>query len=329
MKINHINNMKAALECRQPETAVPIWELELQAWDNLSGKHLILANEFTKLSQKEQEAAINSNAELMMSMAKELNFSALTEINGYWEIAPGKPSYYWLPDEARLKQNKLLKKYCEEEGLMLMGVCSANIGMPSTSENYEEFCYKLFDEPEEIDEMAEAAFSRGIELTRQYADRGYDCLFSPTDIADNKGPFFSPKQMERWFYPFLRKWTEEVKRQGMYSILHTDGNIDVLLEDLAGSGLNGLQAIDPLAGMDIKKVKEQVKNRLCLCGNVKTSLLVMGPKEEIYENTCQILKDCKAGGGLVLGASNAVEPQVSAENYREVIRAWKDFGMYL
>ena len=143
MKINHINNMKAALECRQPETAVPIWELELQAWDNLSGKHLILAKEFEKLSQKEQEVAINSNAELMVSIAKELNFSALTEINDYWEIAPGKPSYYWLPNEARLKQNKLLKKYCEEEGLMLIGICSANIGMPSTSEKVEINNYRL------------------------------------------------------------------------------------------------------------------------------------------------------------------------------------------
>jgi len=326
--INHIENMKAALECRQPETAVPIWEVELQAWDNLSGKHLILGREFEQLSLKEQGSAFNNNAELMISVAKEMNFSALTEINAYWEISPGKPSYYWLPSEARLQQNKLLKKYCEDEGLMLVGICSANIGMPYSSENYAEYCYKLFDEPEEIDELAKTAFEKGMELTKQYADRGYDCIFSPTDIADNMGPFYNPEQMERWFYPYLRKWAEEVRRLGMYCILHSDGNLSPLLEDLAESGIHGIQAIDPLARMDIKKVKEQMAGRLCLCGNVETGLLVTGPKEKVYENARQILQDCKEGGGLILGTSNAVEQDTPAENYCEMIRAWEDYGMY-
>ena len=328
MKINHKENMKAALECRQPETAVPIWEVEFQAWDNLSGKHLILGTEFAGLSTKEQEAAINNNAELMISTAKELYFSAITEINAYWEIAPGKPSYYWLPDEARLKQNELLQKYCEEEKLMLIGICSANISMPLNSAKYEEFCYRLFDEPEEIDKEAEELFRKGMKITMQYACQGYDCIFSPTDIADNRGPFFNPTQMDRWFYPYLRKWTEEVRKHGMYCILHSDGNLMPLLDNLANSGLHGIQAIDQLAGMNIKEVKEKVAGKLCVCGNVATSLMVEGPKESVYESTREILLGCKAGGGLVLGNSNAVEPVTPAEYYLELVRAWKNYGMY-
>lgn len=326
--MHHKERMIAALKCRQPEGAVPIWELEFQAWDNVSGKHLVLGTEFAALSQKEQELAIHNNAELMISVAKDMNYSALTEINRYWEIAPGKPSYYWLPAEARLEQNKLLQKYCDREGIMLVAICSANITMPGSSDSYEEFCYKIFDEPEEIDEMARVKFEAGMEITRQYADRGYSCIMSPSDIADSRGCFFSPPQMERWFYPYLREWAQEVRRLGMYSILHTDGNLDSELEKLASSGIHAIQAVDPLAGMDIKKVKEKVGGRLCLCGNVKNSLLVMGPKEEVFENTRQILEDCKEGGGLIIGGSNAVEPSTPAENYREMIRAWEVYGRY-
>lgn len=41
-KIKPSDNMKAALECRQPETAVPVWEVEFHAWDNASGAHVVL-----------------------------------------------------------------------------------------------------------------------------------------------------------------------------------------------------------------------------------------------------------------------------------------------
>jgi hypothetical protein len=328
MIINHKENLKAALECRQPTTAVPIWEIEFQAWDNVSGKHLILGTEFTKHSPKEQEAVINNNAEIMISVSKQLNFSALTMINSYWEVAPGKPSYYWLPEEWKKKQNALLQRYCAETGIATVGVYGALVTMPSNGDDYMEFCYKLYDEPEEIDAWAKDTYEKGLEKAKWCRDMGYDIILSPSDIADNKGPFYNPHQMERWFYPYLYKWAEKIKNMGMYSILHTDGNINPLLEKLADSPLHALQAIDPVAGMDIKKSKEQVSGRLCLCGNVETGLLVVGPKESVYENTKQILLDCKDGGGLVLGASNASVPETPADNYLEIVRAWKEYGIY-
>ena len=73
--------------------------------------------------------------------------------------------------------------------------------------------------------------------------------------------------------------------------------------------------------MDIKKVKAEVGDRICLCGNVDTGLLVTGPAAEIYESTRDILQECKEGGGLVLGASNATVLETPMQNYHEMIRA--------
>ena len=50
-------------------------------------------------------------------------------------------------------------------------------------------------------------------------------------------------------------------------------------EPVADSLLDALQAIDPVAGMDMLQVKAQVGDRLCLCGNVDCGLLVMGAPE--------------------------------------------------
>ena len=45
----------------------------------------------------------------------------------------------------------------------------------------------------------------------------------------------------------------------------------------------------------------------------------------IYART---LCDYMAGGGFVLGASNAVQREVPAENYRAMLAAWKRYGTY-
>ena len=322
------DNMAAALECREPEEYVPIWEIEFQAWDNISGKHIILGREFTHLSQKEKENAIYTNAEIIIETSKKLCFSALTLVGSYWEVAPGEPSYYWLPSDWRKKQNALLQNYCEQEGIAAVTGCGGLIGMPSHSDGYTEFCYRIMDEPESIDKWAKETYEYGITAAKKIRDMGYNIVVCSADIADNKGCFYSPKQMERWFYPYMYKWTEQLKNMGMYSILHTDGNVTAALEYLADSSLNALQAIDPVAGMDIVKVKEQVSGRLCLCGNIETGLLVTGPKETVYENTRHILENCKMGGGLVLGTSNASMPETPAENYQQIIDAWEKFGKY-
>ncbi len=62
--------------------------------------------------------------------------------------------------------------------------------------------------------------------------------------------------------------------------------------------------------------------------NVDTGLLVTGTPQQVYESSAKILKECKDGCGIVLGASNAVVMETPVENYMAVIEAWKDFGQY-
>jgi len=57
-------------------------------------------------------------------------------------------------------------------------------------------------------------------------------------------------------------------------------------------------------------------------------LLVAGRPEDVYGASRDLLISCKDGGGLVFGASNAVQREVPLENYMAQIRAWHDFGQY-
>jgi uroporphyrinogen decarboxylase len=316
----------AAMECRQPPRAVPVWEIEFQAWDAASGKHMMLGKELESLSPAGQESALHSNAEIMLWVAREMHFAALTVPGGYWEHAPGVLAYYCLPPEARVRQIQILRKLAPAD-LTLVAVAYAVIAMPGATD-YEAFAYRLFDAPDEVEQSARDVLKGGLRAARELRDLGIEAVVTSSDIADNKGVYYSPSQMQRFVLPYLHQWATAIREMGMYAIMHTDGNINACLDDLADSGLNAVQAVDPTAGMDIVAAKRQVAGRLCLCGNVDCGLLLTGRPEQVYQATRQLLLDCKTGGGFVLGVSNAVQPDVPIENYRAIIQAWRDQGRY-
>jgi uroporphyrinogen decarboxylase len=320
------SDLMAALEARRPSEAVPIWELEFHAWDQLGLGHVILGQEFLQCSPREQERALHANAEIWVAAAQALRFAAITVPGAYWEIAPGVPAYYWLPGGARFRQITALYQAGADD-LLLIGGSGGVMAMPG-AEQYVEFAYQLLDAPDEIEQMARDRLAHGLETARRLRDAGIEAMFTASDIADNRGCYFNPRQMERFILPYLRRWAEEITAMGCYAILHTDGNVAAYVEAIASSGLHALQAIDPVAGMDIRATQRAVRGRLCLCGNIDCGLLLTGPPERVYKMTRDLLRDCKDGGGLVLGASNAVQPEVPIENYRAMIHAWEDYGQY-
>jgi len=314
----------AALECRQPDH-VPFWELEFHLFDCFASHPLVLGHAFAALNTVEQERALRENAETMVEVAKQLGHSALTCPGGYWEVAPGVAAYYWLPGDAPWRQLACLRSAADRQ-LGVVAYISGMIMPPTTSDAYQSFCYRLYDEPEEIDREAVATLAVGLEEVRRASDLGADAVCNACDIADNHGVFFSPAHMERFWYPHFHQWTRQVKGLGLYSILHSDGNLMSLLDPLADSELHALQAIDPTAGMDIVAAHAQVKGKLCLCGNLDLRLLAGGPEDAIVNETKRICLACKPDGGFILGATNAVFKEIPPAHYAAMVKAWNDYG---
>ena len=309
----------AAFECRQPKGAVPIWELHFHCWQKLSGRRFISGPDFAPLSAQEQDRALRQDAEIIASVAHQLSFAGVTIPDAPWDCP------YTLPQMSRLNLASLLRQYHPD--FMVVAAASGVMAMPDAG-NYAEFCYRIFDAPEEIDNIASRTLRAGLEAAKQARDAGVEAVYTASDLADNRGPFFKPDQLDRFVWPYLNEWVPRVKEMGLYAIMHTDGNIMPMLDGIAASGVHALQAIDPVAGMDISEVKRRIGDRVCLCGNVDCGLLVLGPPSAIYESARDILVNCKQGGGLVLGASNAVVMETPPEHYSEVLRAWRDYGQY-
>ena len=186
------------------------------------------------------------NAEIMIDVCRQLNHAALTVPTGYWNAAPGQLAYYIMPDETRFEQTAIIRRMAGDS-LVLVGSAGGIMGA-----NYnEDFCVRMFEDPQSIDEQAEAQLAAGLANARRYRDCGAGAVFAAADMADNSGPFFNPAQMERWVYPFLQRWAEAVHQMGLRCILHSDGRLTPYLDRIASTGIDALQAIDPVAGMKI------------------------------------------------------------------------------
>jgi len=314
------------MECRQPAGAVPLWELEFHLWDEFSGGHVVLGREFEQLSQVERETALRTNAEIILSVSAELGYAAVDTPGGYWEVAPGQLAYYVLPGETRWEQIRVMREIAPPELMLVAG--SGGIISPPSGANYAEFAYLLYDDPDRVEQYAEDALAGAIETGKKLRDHGIEIAVCAADIADNHGPYFTPPQMERFILPYLAKWGEAMRALGLYSVLHTDGQVTPILDQIADTGISAIQALDPIAGVDIVEAKRIAGGRLCLCGNIDCGLLHFGPVEKIAEVTRRTLEACKPGGGFVLGASNAVFRETPPEHYRAMVRAWREHGSY-
>lgn len=310
-----------ALDLKNQNINTPIWELEFHLWYKFGKGKFMIGADFEKLSSAKKVYALNENVETMCKVAELLSFSAITVPGGYWEVSPGIPAYYYLPDKYRFMQIELLKKALGEN-VALVANAGGVMAMPE-GHGYVDFSIKLMTEPEKIDVIAKNAFEESKGRIDRFAQLEVDVILTASDIADGHGLYFSPDQLERYIYPYLGEWNSYVKSRGMRSIMHSDGNINDALGSIANSGINGLQALDSTANMDIVAVQKQFEKQLCVCGNIDCGLMLTATPEKVAEATTQLLNDMKGAPNFVIGASNALQYATPIENYIAMVEAVK------
>jgi len=187
------------------------------------------------------------------------------------------------------------------------------------------FAVALSERPAELHALAEARCRAAIERSERLIDAGADFIFMPNDVAFNAGPFISPAQFAEFVTPYWRRQVERVKALGAIAIIHTDGQIMPILEDLAGLGAHALMSLDPMAGVDIREVKRLTYGRLALMGNVQCSLLQDGPLAAVRASALYCLTHATPGGGYIFSTSNTIFPGMPLAHYEYMLAVFREF----
>lgn len=160
-------------------------------------------------------------------------------------------------------------------------------------------------------------------------DVGADVILTGDDYCDRSGPIMSLSHFEKFVLPYLKETVRIARRRGVPYVKHTDGNIWPILEMLVRAGITAIDPLEPIAGMDIGKVKEEYGDRICLMGNIDCGdLLSRGTREEVVASVKDTIEKAAPGGGYVLASSNSIHPAVRPENYTAMVDSGRKYGRY-
>lgn len=147
------------------------------------------------------------------------------------------------------------------------------------------------------------------------------------DIAFGTGPMISPVALQKHVFSWYKKVGERCHENNRLFLMHSDGDLSTLMDDLIAMGLDAIQPIDPSC-MDMAKVKKQWGDRICLIGNVSNELLRSGSTSQIAARVKELLRDAGPGGGFALGSGNSVPNWAKYENYAAMLATCMEHGNY-
>jgi len=191
-----------------------------------------------------------------------------------------------------------------------------------------EVLKSMYTNPQLVERLLTAMSDRAIEVGKAALDEGADGILMCVDYGYSGGPWMPPELFRRFVKPALRKQCDAFRSAGGFALLHSDGNVEALLGDLAEAGIDAYQGIDVEAGMDLSKVKNRIGDKICLIGNVSPTILDYGSIAQVRKEVHRCLDAGAPGGGYVLSASANISVCTNAAGFLEMARLVVKKGKY-
>jgi uroporphyrinogen decarboxylase len=186
----------------------------------------------------------------------------------------------------------------------------------------------IYRRPDFAKKLIEKVFRYQIQMVKRLIDAGVDIVVEGDDLADIKGPMFSPKILREFFFPYIKKFIDECHSHGIPVMKHSDGNLYPILDQLIDLGIDGLHPIEPSV-MDLGKVKQLYGDRIFLRGNVDcVHILPYGSDEDVRRDVRRCIDAAAKGGGFILSDSNSLHSNVKTENIKIMVDETRKYGKY-
>ncbi len=265
----------------------------------------------------------------MMSGDKELNIPYYE--GGYFDTEDPEAAYEkWGP----LDPDHPARKGAYQGGVEAVG--DAMIVFPSILGPFETtwqvfgfntFVRLLYQKPAFLEQVFKDRGDFIVAVAENMMNLGAEGIFILDDLGHKTGPLLSPTLFRRHIVPQLKRLTAKVHSYNGKVILHSDGNLYPILEDIINARIDALNPWEPSAFMDIFKAKADYGDKLTLIGNVPVELLSHGTAPEVEEYVKKLIRICAPGGGYIFSAANLTY-SVTLTNYDRMIESAKRYGIY-
>jgi hypothetical protein len=193
---------------------------------------------------------------------------------------------------------------------------------------YQTFYYELHDHPAQVEALVEAL----TEQQRKILALAADCPAPAIEVGANYDEQMTPPPVfDTFFAPFYREAREILSSGDKILVVHGDGEMKVLLENLMTCGVQVVEALtpQPMTSIDIAKTRQLWKDRVAMWGGLATIILTDTFSEDKFERFLEDLFHAVAPGDrFILGFGDNVPTDASFERVKRIAEFWAERGSY-
>jgi uroporphyrinogen decarboxylase len=211
--------------------------------------------------------------------------------------------------------------------------------VPSTAaimeDNWQGFGLPLFSRIIRKHKQAEKIFGdKGkftLELVKILADNGAEMILLWDDYGFKNGLFINPKKHRTYVIPWLKRICAAAHKRDCKVLLHSDGDLLEIFEDIINSGVDALNPIEPTTAnpeYDIFKLNKKYGDKITFVGNISPQMLSTGTISEIEEYSKKLIKELAPEGGYIFSSGHSINPSVTLDRWQTVMNIREKYGKY-
>ncbi len=182
------------------------------------------------------------------------------------------------------------------------------------------------ENPELIRSIAEKVGELSVSIVENLIQRDWvGGIWYGDDMGYTEGLIVSPDFLREYVFPYYKRMGEICKRYRKLFILHSDGKLLEIFEDLIECGFQAIHPNEP-SSVDIAELKRHWSERLAFIGNLDIDLLARGTTEQVSEAARNLIESVGPGGGFALGSGNSITDYIPLGNYKAMLDTVRQYG---
>ena len=218
----------------------------------------------------------------------------------------------------------VVKELKKTHFIMLM---CGDLEWPRFGATEEESWMNLILQPEICGKIAELRQKQLVREVQFFAKLGVDGIMPCGDLGSSMGLMASPRIYREMVYPVHKAHVAEAHRCGLKVLKHCCGHTWPVIDELAEL-YDAYEGIQASAGMDIRKLKQRVGDRLCLWGGIWHEHIILGTPQDIRDDARYAFQHAAPGGGYIMGSTHSLAVGAKIENILEMKRCRDQWGTY-
>lgn len=190
---------------------------------------------------------------------------------------------------------------------------------------FERFFLRLADDPAFIHKLLANRTEWCIAMFHKAISLGAEILVVGDDAAYRDGPMISSRMWREFVLPYHRQIVDSVDVPVLW---HSDGNTERLLPFGIEAGFAGFHGLEPAAGMDLGRIKQEYGGDLVLIGNVDVRVLCEPDLKAVRAEVDRCIGQGAAGGGYMLATCNSIFEGMNPLTVAEMFRYEGEVGFY-